>query len=540
MGLFTGTAVSGLFRYLKTPPVAGEHPLLSAWAAKLFFDTRWPGLQSKKSRQTINQPYSLLDRLPLAVFVQTYYLVNIVKGLLEQVYGIKTAAVLSQFYGDTPTIFRQLIQYYGNAAPAKRALVQLYGDALAIRRLISHPYALPAHLAAFIAQRYGVAGEQLQAVVDKLWALKGVDLPQKAIAQPYGILGDPSQILSYQVAVTAGGQPIDPLHLSIEASRDQYCLSCEIHCATLADYLACTVGGPLSITINDEPFLFFVESRSRDRGHGTAEYVVRGLSPTARLDAPYAEPVTGELTGLASAIIASLAPGVALSYRTVDWFIPPATLLVSDQTPLEIIRAIAHAAGAIVQTAPDGTLIIEPDYPVAVPAWESTAPEYALSDALDFFTVSEEFDHRDGFNRYLISDQLTSETTLRLEEETISETVKNIRGFRTPWVGDFSLRHTGGPWVTIEPLGVESQELSEVVEFVAGSGRTQRPIYGVISLAWLQTGLGSVTHAEDGRLVAAVEAESLLAITYMTKCLRWKVTNPRNEQVQFVAEEIAP
>ena len=149
------------------------------------------------------------------------------------------------------------------------------------------------------------------------------------------------------------------------------------------------------------------------------------------------------------------------------------------------------------------------------------------------------FPHRPGYNRYLISDQLTSGDSLRLEEEAITSTTKYIRAYQTPWVDDFSLRHTGGSWVTIEPLGIEVRLIEdEIVEFIAGTGNTSYPIYERVAARWLQTNLGTVTFAEDGRLESSVAGESLLKISYRTKCRKYLATDQEDEQVQLVAEGV--
>jgi len=486
-----------------------------------------------------DQTYDLEALIIRQAIDQLYALPFFVSAAIDQIYGLKLTALFAQYYGDTPTIAKHLIQYYGDAATVKRAVVQMYGDALAICKIIEQPYSLPAHLAAFIEQKYNISGAELRLVVEQLWALKGTDAVRAILEQPFGILADPAQILTYTVAVLAGEVAIDPLHVNIEGSQDQFCLSCEIHCGSQADYLACTVGSNLEVIVNAQTFNFFIESRDRNRGHGTAEYIIKGLSRSALLDAPYADTISGELTGMASAIVAGLAPDFVIHWHTVDWFIPANTLLPADQTPLAIIRDIAHAAGAIVQTELDGSITIEPLYRTAVNRWGTATVDHQLSDSLDFFSTSETFEHRPGYNRYQISDQLTSETTSRLDPEIISETVQEIRGYKTPWVDDLSLRHSGGDWVTIEAMGLETIDKIEVVEFVAGEGRTQYPIYGIGELAWLQSNLGSVTHAEDGRLLAAVTGESLLSITYQTKCRKWRATNPRSEQVQFISDEVS-
>ena len=87
-----------------------------------------------------------------------------------------------------------------------------------------------------------------------------------------------------------------------------------------------------------------------------------------------------------------------------------------------------------------------------------------------------------------------------------------------------------------EPMGREDRQETETVEFVAGAGKVKYPIYAVDSTEWQQTNLGSVALAEDGSLTAAVAAQSLLTITYTTRCLLWRVRDPNNEQLQLVVE----
>lgn len=487
----------------------------------------------------LEQPYDLEVVMVLAMLRQEYSIsAGIVVGLLEQPYGLRMLAMLSQPYGDAPAVLKQLLQYYGSAAVVKQILVQLYDDAHMIRTSLEQPYAYPAFLQKVMEQRYSIAGTQLLAVSEQLYSIQGTDLVRQQLLQPFSIASGESQLLGYTVAVAVNGDTdLKIYHVNIEASRDQYCMSCEVHLAGQADYVRCKVLDDLTITIDGEVFEFFVESKQRNRGHGTAEYTIRGLSKTALLDAPYADPITDDLSGMASQIVADLASGYTVNWNTVDWHIPVNTLMVADQAPLEIIRDVAAVAGAILQTEPDGSLTVEPMYPIAVNGWGTAAIDHYLSDALDFFTTGENYDHRPGYNRYLISDQLTSEDTLRLEEEAITSATKHIRAYQTPWVDDFILRHTGGSWVSLEPLEIEQPFIEdEIVEFVGGTGSTAYPIYARVAVQWLQTNLGTVTFAEDGTLQSSVVGESLLKISYRTKCRKYLATDHEDEQVQLVAE----
>jgi hypothetical protein len=336
--------------------------------------------------------------------------------------------------------------------------------------------------------------------------------------------------------VSVAGAVIDPLAVEVAWGRDQYCLTATLTVGTEGEYSLFPPGRTLSLTLNGAPYALIVESRARRRMHESSEYTIACLSPASRLDEPYAETVSGQYQGLASVVAQALAGAVPLAWNTVDWIIPPATLLVTDQSPLAVIRSLVAACGAVLLSLPDGSLSVEPSYPVALPEWRAVTPSLVLREILDVFDASETDDYRPGYTVFSLSDQLTAAETLRIEETADSSQLHLLRVYQTPWADDFTLRHTGGDWVQIEDAGIEERQETEVVEFVAGESRTRFPVYGLTTLTWMQVNLGSVTFAEEGRLVAAVEGESLLSVTYTTRCHLFRARSARVEQVQFVAE----
>jgi hypothetical protein len=491
-------------------------------------------------RNFCTQVYDLVPWIITNYNEQVYNLPYWIVSYNSQVYGLKLTTALSQPYGDTPVVASYVTQYYGDAYQPKNSVNQVYGDAQVVSALVEQLYSLAAYHTGQCAQPYAISGTEVKNYTDQVYDISGVSKASSSCSQPYALLGETGgtgETLVIALTVTVDGVVVDPISVQIVGTQDQYCLSCTIELATQEDFLICSPQATIDIVLNGTLYVFFVEGRQRNRSVGEASYTVTGLSKTALLDAPYADTVSDEQTGMASVIVTMLASGYTVDWRTIDWFIPPNTLLPADETPLSIIRTIAAAAGAIIQTSPAGVLIIQPKYPVKVPDWDVVIPVNTFSDVDDFFTASDQYEHRDGFNKFLISDQLSSQDTLRLETESISDTQQYIRGYKTPWDETYTLRHTGGTWVVLEYLGIEETEKIEVVEFVAGAGRTQYPIYDIIDLEWLQTNLGTVTHGEDGYLESVVEAESLLSITYKTKCRKWKATDPNIEKVQFVAEE---
>lgn len=461
-----------------------------------------------------------------------------------QSWGLRLGRDLVEPWANAPVRVAGLAQPWRDAGELARALVQPWQDAAPLAAGLAQEWDILAPLAAGLVQPWAIAADA--ALVGSLaqgWDLRDVVPLSTDLAQPWTI-GTDSALLRYTVAVTVGGVAIGVSSVNIEADRAQDVLSCELHPETEGDWLRCAFGAAVVVTLTSdagsETFRFVVTAPRVSEQHGEPRWVVEAMSPAALLGDPWGVPVSGELSGLASAIAADLVAGsgVALTWATVDWAIPAACWIAADERPLALLKTLAAAVGAVVQSQPDGSLRIEPDYPVSLPAWASTAPGLHLTETLDVFTVSSDPDYRPGYNRYLVGDQATAAAAegLRLEEETVSATVKLCRGYQVPWIGAFTLAHTGGSWVQIEALGVETRQETETVEFVAGSGRTQYPIYSRDAIEWLQTVLGSVTIAEDGTLSAAIAGQSLLRITYTTRCRKWRVRDARNEQLQLVAE----
>ena len=474
----------------------------------------------------------------LATLDQLWGDVPIVGCNFVQEYGLKTGYDLVQSYADAPVVQLPLLQPYGDAGLLVAPLVQRWRDMVILQQPLAQPWAITESLAATLAQAWAITADVVQSGLAQSWSIDDVEPLQSVLHQPWAIAPD-NALLTYTVQVLANGMPVGTSHLNIESDLGQDVLTCEIHPGSEPDYLRCPIGATLEITVTAgavvEVYRFVVTSPRLDEQWGQTRYIVEAMSPAAMLGEPWATPIDGELSGMAATIASTLAGSITISWQTVDWPIPAATWIASGQTPLALIKQLAAAVGAVVQSQPDGSLMVLPEYPVSVPSWESATPAATLTEILDCATTGATPDHRLGYNRYLVGDQATSADTLRLEETTLSQVSKEVRGYQTPWTGAFTLTHTGGAWVQIEDLGIELRQETETIEIVGGAGRTQYPIVSRDAIEWLQTNLGSVTVAEDGGVIADLAGQSLLLITYTTRCRLWRVADPRNEQLQLVA-----
>ncbi len=505
-------------------------------------------------RSVLTQPYHLTDSVQAYVqqvyglklgstLQQLYSITDVVQAYIQQVYGLKLGATLQQPYGNAPVIKALLNQYYSHSSQIQKILDQRYGNALQIQNSLEQSWNYPGALQSILEQRYAITATELQAISEQIYDMHSRDLVSNSVDQIYGIMAD-ALVQKVTVSATIGGRAVDPHHITEENDRGQYDLSCELHLRRLSEYIACKDGEEILITVDGETSIYFVESRRKARSNrADTNYIITGLSPTARLDAPYSLPLLKTFEAAKAArIVADLAAplGITVNWNIVDWFIPADTLFANNETPYQIIYKIKEAAGATLQSEPDGSLTVEPAYPVSIPTWKTVTPDLHLSDAQHFFDADEQSDKRNGFNQFYISDQFASTGSLQPEEFQISDTEKQIRCYQVPWddQANVDLTTSGGDWVSIEPMGIRAEIKTETVEFVSGSANTSRPIFDLLSLNWLQTQLGAVTFSENGKLSAEIKGESLLQITYQTKYHLWLARDAKIEQVQFVVEAV--
>jgi hypothetical protein len=204
-------------------------------------------------------------------------------------------------------------------------------------------------------------------------------------------------------------------------------------------------------------------------------------------------------------------------------------------------KEIVHDAGGIVLSTLDGNLLIVAEEETPVPDWPQATPAQTIHAVLERISTSESKDEQKGYNCFDVSDQLASGETFRFEEERIDGRTKELRLFLVPLDPErrFVITHSSDNQVTVEPFGIVSLQIrDELVEFREGSGRTNKPIYGLSSVVWQKENLGGVTFSEDGILTSTVSGYSLLKVSYVTKYFKWIVRDPRIEDVQFRAVEV--
>ena len=162
------------------------------------------------------------------------------------------------------------------------------------------------------------------------------------------------------------GEFIDFYSISISGDEDSWLWSfnVEIEDIGIWQLLQSNSDQPiiLETSVNGHEFRFIAEGRSKSRRRGKTSYSLAGRSPAVVLGDRYAEQITKTWADTTAKTVAHklcLAAGIVLDWQTVGWPLASGKLAVKNKKPSEIIRVLANAVGAIIQSTPKGDLVVK-------------------------------------------------------------------------------------------------------------------------------------------------------------------------------------
>ncbi|HUD43544.1 MAG TPA: hypothetical protein VMR06_16260 [Dokdonella sp.] len=148
-------------------------------------------------------------------------------------------------------------------------------------------------------------------------------------------------------------------------------------------------GGPRSVEININGYVWtgICETWQTTHQFPGRRVTVSGRSRTALLDAPYVAPraLVQTATRTAQQLVDDELElsGFVAAYDTLDWSVPAGTWTYDAQTPVGAMRAVAAAAGAVLEAHPwDDAFSVRPRYPISPWEWPTAAPDVTILDDL--------------------------------------------------------------------------------------------------------------------------------------------------------------
>ncbi|MBF0186005.1 MAG: hypothetical protein HQM06_16670 [Magnetococcales bacterium] len=306
------------------------------------------------------------------------------------------------------------------------------------------------------------------------------------------------------------------------------------------DFASVNIGDPLRLLLAGEEYRLVVDRKNH--AQNSPERIsptINAISPLALRGAPFVRPITQDWSaGVdASTVVAALIGPV--EWQLPHWTIPPGQLSAVNADPLAVAKQVVAAAGGVIESAPDGSVVCRPLFPVSVPAMATAAPEHCL-DGDHILERAESLEMADAVNRLIVCNASVAigapQLALEQADHPLHPTSKQIRAYPIPW-RQVTLVHTGDALVALRYIGIEERQEIEVVDFSMGKATARYPIYAILSYAWQYQDLG-VPEAVTGSkslIVPENEGQSLLRLTYVTRCHIWEADDPRNEEILFLA-----
>lgn len=423
------------------------------------------------------------------------------------------------------------------AAPAVRVAARCVTPyALTLAACAAMPYGDLRAIAAAHHAPYRLLGRGAATAHSAPYALDDVRRHAQQLRTPWALLAD-------RALVPVANTP-ELLHAGRAHRVESADLSCDedspvwlarIRLADEASYAAIGLRDNITLVLGVESFALVVDGKGVSRPEvATVALEITAVSPLALFDAPWATPATvAHAAAVPARALVEQFIGPTL-WQLPEWIIPAGRAAFDGATPLSIARAVVGAAGGLIESAPDGSVICRPRHPVSVPAYGAAAPDVSLEDA-DVLSVTETVAPRALVNRLTISNEVDGgpEDRLEYEADEDDDTRGTVRAW--PWpVRGVTLAHTGHPETRIVDRGAVTREVTEVVEFVGGSATARWPVAAWLGVEWMRADLGAV-RAERTRLTAAVAGYSLARVRYATAAREWSVSlTAAAEEVQFV------
>ena len=300
----------------------------------------------------------------------------------------------------------------------------------------------------------------------------------------------------------------------------------------------------LEASVNGHEFRFVAEGRNKSRRRGKTSYSITGRSPTVVLGDRYAEQISrtwSDTTAKTVAFELCSEKSIKLIWQTVDWPLPSGTLAVKNKRPIDVIRVLTNAVGAIIQSTPKGDLVVRPRHPVSPTKYGDVQPDQVITDADDILDISEGWEHRPGYNSVDITDKGTaSEPKVRVSVAAANvPTAKVLKVSVVPWQ-KVHLSHTARDKMDITYEGHEAEQKTEIVTISDGRGRLSAPWNGTVSFEWLYSDLGAVDIDESGEIRSGVVGNSVLKIVYVTRYHRFlAVSEDKIEAAQVFVRAVS-
>jgi hypothetical protein len=339
--------------------------------------------------------------------------------------------------------------------------------------------------------------------------------------------------------------------------------------------------------LQGEAYTFVVDSRTVDRKEVTAPATsVRGLSPTCKFTGPRSKQILGTtfdgnvtahsisnrllydssinytIGDSSNDLTQAEANAIGLQWEIDDWGIPPYRYGAENVYPLDAVKTIAEAVGALVEATPDGNIRIMYKHTVRVPDYSDATTTHSFVDALDIISIDEKYSPKRMVNAVYVKtyqdmgvqDQIEFFDVLsgtmdevQVPKYPLLKSGGYVRVFPAFWRDKVDLQHnrTSDPDVYLEYCGIEDWNPNdwvapdygwETIDIVRSQGSTKYPIQQVLAHGYMKDNAGDIIVNDYSKTFYTKDENvrfSIVKLQYRTRCHLWRLTAPAGTHIQF-------
>jgi uncharacterized protein YkwD len=364
----------------------------------------------------------------------------------------------------------------------------------------------------------------------------------------YSLLSEGTVIESSPSTVTLPSSTAFSIpELVLETSEDSSVWSATFKVYRREEFLALNEGDQIIISVGGDAYTMVVLTKSLNRSNpANVDMRVTAASPLVLLDSPRASQssYSFDTPMMAKDMVESIL-GETVTWSLVNWQIPANRVQFQDVVPLEAAKRVVQAAGGVIQSNNDGTILVRSEFPVATNSYADATPDHVYTDDSDNISMSEGYEYTEQFNQFRISELEQSQgDSFEWVPSEESVLVGTLRFYPSPWRDTVTVRTTEDVPTAVYNLlgGVIREEVEDVVEFRNGVASVQYPIFGVPTVEWLSESLGGVVTTDFSSSLTAPKfvngGYGLARVTYQVKAIEFAVQGVDGTSVQFVAEEV--
>ena len=351
-----------------------------------------------------------------------------------------------------------------------------------------------------------------------------------------------SALRTSQVSVVVNGVLLSATNTTVQTSDAQVIWTAQFNLPSKSEYAAISEDDAVIISVGSESYAMVINSKSRSKTGVAADvYTISCASPAIAYQAPRATPITKtwDVSISARAVVEEVL-NQSVDWQIQDWQIAADKLAFTDATPMSIAKTVVEAIGGIVQSKPDGSLLVQYRYPSPMHTLQQAPSDQVYSDADDLLSISESIGNRQVFNSIIIRDEQTSTSSsdsLSIEVDSREDGFNEGRSTFAPGEAVHLLVRKGATsTITLQEetagqliyAGLVTYQHTDTLAFdnVNTHSLTYRAD-AIVSSVWVGDDLGAITLQTSGKDVNITAAGvGLLEVVYTTTAYKYTLYSP--------------